>query len=471
MIYDCVVVGGGISGLGAAYALHKREAALLVVEAGATLGGAIQSERSAEGFVLEHGPNTVVSSDAGLLGTFAELGIASERVVAGGQGSKRYILHRGVPTPLPSSPLGLLTTPLLSRGAKLRLLAEPLVPRAHTSDESVYSFFTRRLGAEPARRFVDPFVSGIYAGDPASLSLGAAFPRLWRAEQRAGSLLLGMLLGAGRDPHAPRPSGKRALFSFRNGLHTWPAAVGRALGPEQVWLRSRVVALAPDADGWRLTVEREQNNHGTRKVVEVRATSVVLAVPAYVAAALVASLDAPAATALRGIHYPPLAVVHLGWRQEDLAHPLDGFGMLCPEEEQRRILGSLWPSTLFSGRAPQGMVLLTQFVGGGRAPELAQHPDEAIIADVASELRALLGAHGEPVAARVVRWPCAIPQYNAGHAQRIATIERLEARYAGLHLLGNYRGGVAVPQCWANGQALGERLVLAGYAMAGQLPT
>lgn len=448
MSYDCIVVGAGMSGLGAAYELFTRGASLLLLEAGDRVGGAMRSERTPDGFVLEHGPNTVVNSDPSLWAQFDDLGLGEQRVIAGARGSRRYLVRRGQPVALPASPGGVLGTPLLSPQAKLRLLAEPFMPRAVTDDESALVFVARRLGAEPARRFLDPFVSGIYAGDPAALSMRAAFPRLWQAEQRAGSLLLG-LLTAPRD--RSKPKGKRELFSFAEGLGSWPQAVAQTLGPERVWLRSRVVALSPAADGWQLRVAR-QDASGHRETVVLHAADVILAVPAFAAADLVAGLDQAAATALRAIPYPPLAVVHLGYHREDVAHPLDGFGMLCPAEEHRHILGSLWPSTLFEGRAPQGMVLLTMFVGGVRAAELARRDDAAIIADVRRELAALLGARGLPTLARVIRWEQAIPQYLAGHERQMAAVERMEAARPGLRLLGNYRGGVSVGQCWLNGR-------------------
>jgi protoporphyrinogen/coproporphyrinogen III oxidase len=452
MSYDCIIVGGGISGLGAAYGLLRRDAALLLIEAAPEVGGAMQSERTPEGFLIEHGPNTVVGNDPALWAAFDKLGIGAERIVAGAQGKTRYLLHHGNAEPLPLSPPALLTTPLLSPLAKLRALAEPLIPRTSAADESAYAFVARRVGRDAAERFLDPFVSGVYAGDPRQLSMRASFPSLWASEQRAGSLLLGMASGRRRGP---QPLGKRELFSFEQGLRRWPEAVARALGPRRLWTNSRVTAIAPTADGWQLTVVRA---HG--ETVALHASEVILAAPAYVSAELVAPLDGDAARALGGIPYPPLAVVHLGYFREDVSHPLDGFGMLCPASEGRAVLGSLWPSTLFAGRAPQGAVLTSQFVGGMRAPELALDDDATLIARTHRELVDLIGVSGKPRMARVVRWPRAIPQYLAGHEARMAALARLEAARPGLHLLGNFRGGVSAVQCWQNGVALAARVRL-----------
>jgi len=455
MHLDCIVVGGGISGLSAAEAVARRGGRVLLLEAGAAVGGALRSERTADGFLLEHGPNTVTSGEPELWRHFAELGIAGERLTAARSGAKRYVLHGGRLLPIPMSPAAFLRSPLLSAAGKLRLLAEPLLPRGGASDESVATFFARRLGPEPFQRLVDPFVSGVYAGDPQALSARAAFPRIWAAEQRAGSIVLGMIAGAGarrkpRQPGEPRP--RRALFSFRDGLATWPRAIAAFLGPERLWTEARAVDLRPADGEWHVTVSRG----GTTS--HLLADRVVLATPAGTAAGLIERLAPAAAAALLGIPYPPVSIVHLGYRRADLAHPIDGFGMLCPSGEGRRVLGTLWPSALFPGRAPDGMVLTSSFVGGARMPELATQDDAALVATAHAEQRALIGASDKPVLARVSRWPTAIPQYNAGHEARVATLARLEAERPGLRLLGNYRDGVSVEACWRAGREAGLEL-------------
>lgn len=455
MIYDCIIVGAGISGLSAAAALQARGANLLVVEAGATPGGAMQSTIRDDGYVLDNGPNTVTSNNAALWQHFAELGIADARIVAGHSGKNRYVLRDGKPAALPLSPPAFVRSSLLSPAAKLRLMLEPLLPRSPMPDESVFSFFARRLGLEPAQRMIDPFVSGVYAGDPRALSVKAAFGSLWDAEQRAGSIVLGMLTARKAQSEAPKPKqrAKRELFNFTNGLATWPQAIADRLG-ERLWLNAPATGLQPADYGWRLTVRR----NGHEEVLH--ASQVVLAAPAFVAADLVAGVDTAAAAALQAIPYPPMAVVHLAFPRENIAHPLDGFGVLCPSEEGRNVLGILWNSTLFAGRAPAGVALTTSFVGGARTPEIALQDDELLTSLVVREHVTMLGAQGQPVMVHISRWPRAIPQYVAGHDERIATLEQLEAAWPGLHLIGNYRGGVSAEKCWQNGLDLGNRLAL-----------
>lgn len=460
MIYDCIVVGAGISGLSAAYALHRRGATVLVVESRDAVGGSIRSERTPDGFVLEHGPNTVVGKDSALWQHFAELGVEDQRLVADRRGARRFVLSNGRLELLPMAPPAFVKSRLLSLPAKLRIFAEPFIPRSPLPDESVLSFFTRRIGAEPAQRLVDPFVSGIYAGDPAETSVRAAFPALWEAEQSHGSIVLGMIASRKRVKTGPkRPKGERprsVMFNFTAGLQTWPEAIAHALGPESVWLNTRVTALRPADDGWHLTLVRAGREEG------VSAGQVILAAPAYVAAGLVEDLSAAAARVLRTIPYAPLAVVHLGYRREDVAHPLDGFGLLCPGREQRPILGMLWSSSLFPGRAPDGTVLLTTFVGGARNPAVLQHNDAQLIEMVKREQETLVGVRGAPVMTSVTRWSHSIPQYLAGHVQRLTALGQLEAACPGLHLLGNYREGVSVPNCWQSGQTLAARIAQMG---------
>lgn len=451
--YDSVVIGGGISGLSAAYALQRRGQDVLLLEAGAEVGGAIRSVRTSDGYVLDCGPNTVTSKDPALWQEFADLEIAERRLTADRTGARRFILLNGKPALIPTGPNQMFGTPLLSLPGKLRVLAEPLIPRAATGDESVASFFSRRIGREAADRLVDPFVSGVYAGDPAATSIKAAFPSLWEAEQRAGSVVRGMI---SRPRSAtPKPQGPRersVLFNFTDGLAEWPRALANALGPARAWCNAPVRELRPAGAGWQITLERG----GRSEVIEVR--TVVLATPAFVTADLIAAWAPEAAQALRGIPYAPSAVVHLGFKREQVAHPLDGFGLLAPAVERRNFLGILFSSSLFPGRAPEGHVLTTTIIGGARAPHLVRESEGELVALALREHVEVLGAHGVPTFSHVTRWERAIPQYVAGHDTRIAALERLEAAHPHLVLIGNYRGGVGVEKCYHNAHATAERL-------------
>lgn len=464
--YDAIVVGGGISGLSAAYTLFKRGLEVLVIEAEPEVGGVMRSVVTPEGYILDCGPNTAATKEPRLWAEFADLGLISRLVPAERAGKRRYILLNGKPEVIPMSPVGLVRTPLLSTAAKLRLLREPLIPRATSGDESVASFFARRLGPEPTARLVDPFVSGVYAGDPAQISVKAAFPTLWEAEQRAGSIIKGMLSNRKQAaPGAPKPPKMRSLtFNFPTGIAEWPQAIAAALGPRRVWCGVRATEVRPDGALWKVTVERER----LPETVEARA--VILALPAYAAARLVEGIDIRAAAALRAIPYAPVAVVHLGYRRDQVQHPLDGFGVLAPSSERRRFLGILWSSSLFAKRAPAGRVLTTTLMGGALAPETALQSEEELIATAIAENAAVLGASGQPELTHAVRWERAIAQYTLGHDGRIAELERLERERPGIFFIGSYRGGVGAPKCWHNGVTLadmvGDRLARRAESVA-----
>ena len=456
MHFDVVVVGGGISGLGAAHALARAGADVVVVEAGDQVGGNLRSWRDEEGFLLEGGPNTLSVTDGELEAHLRSEGLEDEMVFPGSTATKRYVVFRGRPVALPSSPGGLLSTPLLSPVGKLRLLGEPFRKAGTDPDESIFDFVSRRLGPEPARRLVDPFVSGIYAGDPHALSVRAAFPTIWEAEQEAGSVIRGLVKRrrtarreATADESAP-PSPPRSgpgILSFRNGLSTWPRKLAEALPPDRIQTGVRISALfRHGTGGWRVEGTRGEVFHGD---------ALLLAVPAPEAARLLEPLAPRTSRALRGIPYAPVAVVHVAYPRDQVAHPLDGFGLLCPGPENRRILGSLWLSSLFPGRVPEGRVLTTCFVGGARAPERAALPDEELGALVLEEQAELLGARGAGRVAGIVRWPLGIPQYTRGHLVRLGLVERMEGGLPGLKVLGNWRGGVSVPGSWKNGHLAG----------------
>lgn len=450
--YDVVVVGGGVSGMSAAYALYKRGAEVLLLEAGDEVGGAMRSVVTPDGYTLDVGPNTLGTKDTRLWSEFADLGIGEQLIPAQRAGRKRYFLQNGRPLAIPSSPVAMARTPLISTAGKLRMLREPFAPRGGGADESVRDFFSRRIGPEAMAQLVDPFVSGVYSGDPSQLSIRATFPSLWEAERRAGSILRGMLKGGKKADGPPGPKMKSLTFNFAGGIATWPKAVARALGERRVWRGARVTDLFNEGGLWRLVVERG----GRSETVEARA--VVLATPAHAAADLVADLDLAASSALRAIPYSSMAVVHLGYSREQIAHPLDGFGVLAPSGEGKPFLGILWTSSLFPAFAPRGKALTTTLMGGSIRPVRPEQSQEELVATAVRENEAVIGARGKPELVHFARWSHAIPQYNFGHDERIAALERLELARPGLHFLGSYRGGVGVPKCWRNAVDLADRV-------------
>ena len=437
-----IVVGAGLSGLAAAHALARRGEDVLVLEASERPGGVVRTERSG-GFLLEAGPNTVRPS-AELWGLIDELGLSSEVLLADPR-SPRFIDFGGALHPVPMSPLGFAGSRLLSTAGKLRLLVEPFVSRGTGDEESVGDFVARRLGAQVAERLVDPFVGGIFAGTAASLSVSAAFPALHRWEREHGSLLAGAIAERVRTRSKPERPGPKGLVSFREGLETLPRALARSLEPA---LRCGVSvrAVAPRGARWTVPTGGE----------EFDSDRVILATPAYGASALVSAFAPDAARALASVSHPPLAVLHLAWAEASLPRPLTGFGHLVAPSARRRILGAVWSSSLFPGRAPSGRALLTVFLGGSRDPRALELSDGALVAAAARDLEDEGLVRGSPEPVLVTRWPRAIPQYERGHAARMQALAEAERRFPGLRLAGNYRGGVSVVDVLRSGLAAGS---------------
>lgn len=437
---DVIVVGGGISGLAAAWALQRRGVSVMLLEATTRAGGTIGSARE-HGCLCESGPNSTLETTP-LIGTLLdELGITGERVYANPAARNRYILRNGRLIPLPLSPFAFISTPLFSAGAKLRLLREPFVSRgAPDAEESVAAFVRRRLGGELLDYAINPFVAGVYAGDPEKLSVSAAFPRLHELEQKYGSLIRGQVFGARERARKLEESKQAAaMLSFKRGMQTLPDAIASRLA--RVEFNAKAVAVTPGSGGFTVTAS------GANGPRDLHARAVLLATPAAAAAKLVAPFAPQATGALAAIPYPPVAVAICAYPRGAIAHALDGFGFLVPQREGRQILGTIFSSTLFGERAPPDIALLTTFIGGMRQPDLALlDPDE--ISNIAqAELAALLGAPPQAKFVRVTRWPRAIPQYTLGHLDRIAQIERAERDIPGLFFCANYRGGIALGDC------------------------
>jgi oxygen-dependent protoporphyrinogen oxidase len=447
-----IVVGAGISGLSTAYFLDRAGSDVTLLELEAVSGGTMQTVRE-DGWLVETGPTSSLETTPLLREMVKELGIGDEWVYADASADKRYILRGGKLHPLPMTPLAFLVSSLWGGRAKLRLLGEPIVGRA-PAEESIAQFVTRRLGKEFLDYAIDPFVSGVYAGDPARLSVRAAFPKLYALEEKYGGLMKGMILGAGeRRQRAEKAKDKARMFSFRGGMQTFPRAIARRLGAK-IRYGCDVVAVERGADG-RFRILLGRGGGG----IPAESDVVVLAVPAYAAELLIRHFSPAASDALRRISYPPVAEVFLGYRAEDMGRALDGFGYLVPAKEGRSILGTIWSSSLFPGRAPEGRVALTTFVGGSRQPQIARKNEEDLIRLVTSELRALMNVRGDPVYARVSRWERAIPQYNLGHQELMTTVDGLETDMPGLFFCSNFRGGIAVGDCVMNGEKTARRIL------------
>ena len=441
------ILGGGITGLTAAHRLTQLGHRVRLFEQSARLGGAIRTERTPEGWLIEAGPNSLQETPA-VAALIAELGLTAELVPAAPAAKNRYVVRAGQLVPLPLSPPAFLASSLFSLGAKARVLAEFLRrPRPLTSDRSFADFIRDHFGSELFSTAAQPFVSGIYAGDPEKLSARFAFPTLWQLAQTHGSLLRGQLALAKARRARGEPATPR-LVSFRAGLQTLTDTLAARLPVGTVTLNARVESLR-SAPSWQLTWRDLATDTARTETFD----TVLSALPAASLATLEIN-SARSLASLAAIEHPPVSALFLGYRREQISHALDGFGLLVPATEKRSILGVIFNSTLFPARAPAGHVALNVMIGGALQPDLARLPTSELLATVAPDLRALLGVTSEPAFVRHTFWPRAIPQYNLGHDAHLATLAACERAHPGLHFGGQIRDGISLPACLAAAERL-----------------
>ncbi len=465
-VLDTLVLGAGISGLSYAHArVRAGGGPLLVLDAAPRGGGLVRTSTvtlppgcGVAGAVRhEWGPEALQDDAPETDALLAELGL--RKLMASGATERRFVLRDGRLVPLPLSPQAFLTTPLLSWGGKLRALTEPWRAREPGLDGSVADFVRHRLGEQVLQRLVDPFVGGVYAGDPELLSLRGAFPLLHEMVERHGSLLGGLRARA-RERRArgeARRPGPPGLFTVEGGLGALPDALAAALG-DRLRLGLRVTELSRDGDAWRVRGVPVQGGPDAPAVppapLDACARRVVVALPAGAVARLFAASDPPLAAQLADMQAESVVAVVHAWRREQVAHPLDGFGYLVPSCERRLHLGTLFSSSIEPGCAPAGVVLLRTLLGGARRPQMVDWPDEELLAELREGVGPLLGLAGEPLLARVVRWRAALPRYDLRQPQRQAALDALLKERPGLHLIGNWRRGIACNALVAAGRAL-----------------
>jgi protoporphyrinogen/coproporphyrinogen III oxidase len=444
------IIGAGLTGLTAAYCLKQRGSRVVVYEATERVGGVVKTERRG-GYLAELGPNSMSAPSAAVSGILRDLGLDSSRVKATPAARERYIVRRGKLVHLPLTPAELLTTRLLSNAAKLAILSEPLVDTSDsTVDESVAAFIRRRFNQEVLDYIVNPFIAGIYAGDPEQLSVRHALPQLHALERTHGSVMKAFLKAAKAQRHPDQDVKlSSGLFSFRGGLQEIPEALGRELKSD-LRLKAPVTQLRAGPRGWTV---------GAAYQGPELYDAVVYAAPAHNLDDIDLDLAGGERLAtLSSIVHPPVAVLALGFRHEDVSHSLEGFGFLAPEVERRRVLGAIFSSSLFADRAPEGHVLLTVFAGGARDPDFVQNDPQTLTARVLDELRALLGTRGEPSFRALQIWPKAIPQYVLGYGRFKDIADQTEHSNPGLVLAGTYRDGISLVDAMASGERAASRV-------------
>ncbi len=448
------IIGGGISGLAAAHALHKRQVPYLVLEAAERLGGVIRTE-SEGGFLLEGGPDSMLAQKPEGIALCRELGLGERLVPTNPDQRAVFVLHRRKLHPLPEGMMlavptkvrPFLASTLFSWPGKLRMGLDVVIPgRNGHADESIASFLRRRFGQEAVERIGEPLLAGIHAGDPERLSILSTFPRFRELERVHGSLVRGLWAAMPRKP-APGAKPPAAFYSLRGGLVELVEALVARLDPGALRTGASVRGIEASGEGFRLTT-------GGGEAVSAR--RVIVAAPGPRIAPALASLVPEAARALAAVPFASSATVLLGYRRADVRHPLDGYGMVVPATEGLRTSALSFVSTKFPFRAPAGHVLLRGFLGGVRDPGALSLSDDEMIETVASEMRAVLGLEGQPVLRRVFRWPAGTPQLEVGHLERMQAVERGFAAVPGLFLTGAGVRSTGIPDSVADGTRAGE---------------
>ena len=478
-----VVVGGGVSGLATAFRIrerfeaHRQPLELWVLEAAERAGGKIRTELT-DGFRMEWGPNGFLDGKPDTLALCRDLGIEGALLPSSDAARKRYVFSCGKLHQVPETPVSFFRSQLLTLGGRFRVVGEAWAPKTPPGvDTSIAEFGRRRLGREAAEKLLDPMVSGIFAGDPAVLSLASCFPRIAEMEQEHGSLLRAMVAlqrerrrerrdgsavglggqdqrGGSREGGPAGPAG--TLTSFENGMEQLVQALEGRLG-KSLRKECAVTSLLPlgngeEAKGYRVRYQHQGVDQ------EMAADAVVLAVPAYEAKKILTEIDAAVADLLKGIPYAPLVVVGLGFTGSEAPGPLDGFGFLVPYQEGSPVLGSLWTSSIFPGRAPQDHVFTRNMVGGWRNGSAVALDEEELEAMVLEMMERAIGGRGRVQFRRCVRHPQAIPLYLLGHGERLAAIEKCLGRHPGIYLTGNAFRGVALNDCTREALRIARRI-------------
>lgn len=450
-----VIIGGGISGLSAAYYLAKRGIPSTILESRPRLGGVIQTER-VEGCTIEAGPDSFLSAKPAALELIRDLGMSDEVIGSNDHLRITFVKKNGrlVPLPdglmmmVPTKILPLLTTGLLSPGTKVRMGMELLrAPKLRGDDESVADFVREHYGQEAVDYLAEPLLSGIYGGDPRQLSVKSVLPRFVELSEKYGSLTRGVLASRAL---APKPKGGPApLFrTLKGGLGDLVEAIARAIATHSTVRTGRAEAIERSGAGYRVRVAGEW----------MEAEQIVLACEAHSASTLIQGLDARAAELLGAVGYSSSMTVAIGYRAADLTQRPEGFGFLVPKKERKRLVACTWVGTKFSHRVPDDKVVARCFLGGAADAGILNESDGAVIAAVTGELREIAGITATPAFTRVARWPRAMAQYPVGHGARIAELEARTAALPGLYLAGNAYQGIGIPDCIRMGRAAANKI-------------
>lgn len=429
------IIGAGITGLTAAYAFKQKQIPFDLIEKSNIPGGVIQTLHE-ENLSIELGPHTLLLNDIRIVNFLDEIGLNKDIIDNHPDAKKRFIVKNSKLIPLPHSLPSFITTPLFSAKAKLKLLKEPFIKKSYSSNETVAQFIERRLGHEPLEYAVDPFVSGVYAGDSHKLSIKHAFPRIYNLENQYGSLVKG-LISKKRNPNKI----KARSISFIKGMATLPLKLAE-LVKSSLYLNSKILSIRQSNNEWEITWE------SNGKTYKNHYQKLIITIPSY------RLFDLPLEPQLvkmllllKDINFAPIASVTQTFKRESITHPLDGFGMLIPSKESFKILGTLFVSSMFPQPNSKHLVTLRTFIGGNRCLNIDTMNKNTIENLALNDIAILLGIKDSPIYSNVNIEKFAIPQYNLGYETFLNRIEDIETMFRGLHIIGNYRNGISLPDC------------------------
>lgn len=468
-----VIIGAGLTGLGAAYALKEKVGAdkdveILLLEKDNRAGGQVLTVME-DGFVLECGPDCFISEKPWAFEFTEKLGLSQELTGTKSATGGTYILKKGQLIRMPEGVMMIIPTKfkpfigtkLISWPGKIRAAMDVFVPRRKNldDDETLSSFVKRRLGQEILDVLAEPLIGGIHASDPDTMSVAATFPRFLKMEKDDRSLILAMFKAKRKmakamknrpvaDPNASAKKRWTMFVSFRNGMQTLTDGLAEAIGPDIIKLKTEVTKI----DKGKRTDGRPLYRLQVRGIGEIEADAVVLTTLSHSTAELVNGFDNKLAATLATINCVSSATVNLAYREEDIPRPLDANGFLVPKVENKNLMASTWTTSKWEHRAPEGYTMLRAFVGGAFNQDLVSLKDEEIVSLVKQDLRDIMGIEADPIKVRVTRWPKSMPQYTLGHLDRVAVIREREAAHEGLFLAGASYNGVGIPDCLNNGR-------------------
>lgn len=443
------IVGGGITGLSAAFRLNEKNIPVTLYEEGSRVGGVLQTIRE-DGYLSEFGPNTILETSPKITELIHDLGLDSRRLTSNDR--KNYIVRNGKLHLLPLTPVAFATTALFSPWAKLCVALEPFVlTKAKSDDENLADFVLRRLGREFLDYAINPFVSGVYAGDPAQLSVKYGFPKLHALEKKYGSLIAGAVLGFWERRRRQEVSKQAASkVTFDEGLQVLTDTLHGKLA-HLIQLKTRVKNLEKRGEEWLVTTVTDGRETTTEH------SALILSAPAHKLADIRIGNES-SLSALAEVVHPPVARIVFGFRREDVENPVEGFGFLVPGKERLSILGTTFSSSIFPNRAPGGHHLLTTFIGGSQHVELAAEAPEKLYDLTLADLQKVLGVRAKPTYRHFVFYPKAIPQYTVGYGKFFDLMNDLEAKQPGLFFAGNYRDGISLGNSMISGQEIAVRV-------------